>query len=143
MERKADSGPTFSQLDGEGGSEVDIDSEEETEGEGELIRGVVYCIFCFNMMEPNPVEPISFIDKFGMKPKVKVSCDYCNVKGSDIGICYNCHCMNEFYALIYNNRSTCRLCRVAALALALVTISICLHPCQYFSMLCVCKHECH
>ena len=116
VERKAGSRLTFSQLDGEDGSEVDLDSEEDTEGEGELIRGVVYCIFCFNMKEPNPVEPISFIDKFGMKPKVKVSCDNCNVKGSDIGICYNCHCMNEFYALIYNNRSTCPLCKVAALA---------------------------
>ena len=116
VERKADSGPTFSQLDGEGGSEVDIDSEEETEGEGELIRGVVYCIFCCVLKEPNPVEPTSFINKFGMKPTVQVSCDICNVKGIYVGICYNCHCMNEFYARIYNNQSTCRLCRVAALA---------------------------
>ena len=94
---------------------VVLDSGEEKEGEGELIRGVVYCIFCFDMKEPNPVEPTSFIDKFGMKPTVKVFCDICNVKGIDVGICHDCHCMNEFYTY-HNNQSTCRLCRVAALA---------------------------
>ena len=55
-ERKADSRPTFCQLDGEGGCEVDT-SEEETEGKGDRIPGVVYCIFCSDYKEPNPVEP--------------------------------------------------------------------------------------
>ena len=32
-------------LDGEGGSEVET-SEEETEGEGERIPGVAYCVIC-------------------------------------------------------------------------------------------------
>ena len=96
VERKAGSQPTFSQLDGEGGSEVDLEKEKE---------GKVYCIFC--PLRPRPVEPSSFIEKFGMKPKVNISCSICNVKGSDVGVCLNCHCLYE--AHVYDV-TRCQLC---------------------------------
>ena len=96
IERKAGSRSSFWQLDGEGGSEVEIEKESKSE---------VYCIFC--PLQPRPVEPSSFIEKFGMKPKVNISCSICNVKGSDVGVCLNCHCIYE--AHVYGV-TRCQLC---------------------------------
>ena len=114
-ERKAGSRPTFCQLDGEGGSEVET-SEEETEGDGERIPGVVYCIFCSNYKEPNPVEPTSLIDSHGMRPILKETCDTCNVKSSDIGICRDCHLTSEVNKNTTILHIRCKLCWNAILA---------------------------
>ena len=110
VERKAGSRPSFCQLDGEGGSVVE--SEEETEGEDKVaVDGVVYCIFCnVDAHEPYPVEPTSFLDNYGMKPIVNVYCKYCKIKGSDVGVCYDCHCCTRFFK---DGRRTCRLCQDA------------------------------
>ena len=114
-ERKADSRPTFCQLDGEGGCEVDT-SEEETEGKGDRIPGVVYCIFCSDYKEPNPVEPTSLIDSHGMKPILKETCDTCNVKSCNIGICQDCHLMSEVTKNTTELHIRCKLCWNAILA---------------------------
>lgn len=115
VERKAGSRPTFCQLDGEGGSEVET-SEEETEGEGEGIPGVAYCIFCSIYIEPNPVEPTSLIDSPGIRPILKETCDTCNVKASDVGICRNCHLTSEVYKNTPIFHTRCKLCWNAILA---------------------------
>ena len=82
--------PSFWQLDGQGDSEVD--EEEEREGEREE-AGRVYCIFCNLLSKPKLVEPVSFdsIDYARtMKSKLSIICTSCEVKGRDIGACFNC-----------------------------------------------------
>ena len=90
--------------------------EEETEGDGERIPGVVYCIFCSNYKEPNPVEPTSLIDSHGMRPILKETCDTCNVKSSDIGICRDCHLTSEVNKNTTILHIRCKLCWNAILA---------------------------